>query len=102
VAVVEGAAAAEVADRMVVDIMRSSLRSRIRRVSTSSSTSLRSISWCMRDTRNLYHKCILHTIIMIRTMDVGEVEVAAEEEAVEEGITKMEIMNMMTALRQLL
>ena len=56
----------------------------------------------MRDTRNLYHKCILHTIIMIRTMDVGEVEVAAEEEAVEEGITKMEIMNMMTALRQLL
>ena len=98
----EGAAAAEVADRMVAGIMRSSLRSRIRRVSISSSTSLRSISWFTRDTRNHYHKCILQTIIMIRTMDVGEVEVAAEEEAVEQGITKMEIMNMMTALRQLL
>ena len=39
---------------------------------------------------------------MTRKMDVAEVEVAAEEEALEEGITKMEIMNMMTALRQLL
>jgi hypothetical protein len=56
----------------------------------------------MRDTRNLCHKCILHIIIMIRTMDEGEVEVAAEGEAVEEGITKMEIMIMMTALRLLL
>lgn len=101
-AVAEGAVAAEVADRTVVGIMRSSLRSRIRRVLTSSSTSLRSISWCMRDTRNLCHKCILHIIIMIRTMDEGEVEVAAEGEAVEEGITKMEIMIMMTALRLLL
>ena len=39
---------------------------------------------------------------MIRTMDVVEVEAAAEGEAVEEGITKMEIMIMMIALRQLL
>jgi len=98
----EGAAGAEAADRTVAGIMRSSLRSRIRRVSISSSTSLRSISWFTRDTRNHYHKFILHTIIMTRKMDVAEVEVAAEEEALEEGITKMEIMNMMTALRQLL
>lgn len=87
---------------MVVDSMRSSLRSRIRRVSTSSSTFLRGISWCTRDTKNHSHKFILHTIIMIRTMDVAEVEVAAEGEAAEEGITKMEIMIMMIALRQLL
>ena len=53
-AVAEGAAVAEVADKMVVDIMRSSLRSKIRKVSTSSSTFLRSISWCTRDTRNHY------------------------------------------------
>ena len=99
---VEGAAAAEAADRTVVGIMISSLRSRIRKVSTSSSTSLRSISWCTRDTRNHYHKSILHTIIMTRKMVGEEVEVAAEEEAVEEGITKMEIMIMMTARRQLL
>jgi hypothetical protein len=52
--VAEGAAVAEVADKMVVDIMRSSLRSKIRKVSTSSSTFLRSISWCTRDTRNHY------------------------------------------------
>jgi len=87
---------------MVVDSMRNSLRSRIRKVSTSSSTSLRSINWSTRDTRNHSHQFILHTIIMIRTMDVAEVEVAAEEEAAEEGITKMEIMIMMIALRQLL
>jgi hypothetical protein len=39
---------------------------------------------------------------MIRIMVGVEVEVAAEEEVAEEGITKMEIMIMMIALRQLL
>jgi len=102
VAVAEGAAVAEVVDRTVVGIMRSSLRSRIRKVSTSSSTSLRSINWCTRDTRNRSHKFILHTIIMTRTMVGVEVEEAEEEEVGEEEITKMEIMNMMIALRQLL
>jgi hypothetical protein len=39
---------------------------------------------------------------MIRTMDVVEVEAAEEEEVAEEVTTKMEIMIMMIALRQLL
>ena len=78
-AVAEGAAVAEVVDRTVVGIMRSSLRSRIRKVSTSSSTSLRSINWCTRDTRNHCHKFILLTIIMIRIMVGVEVEEAEEE-----------------------
>lgn len=106
-AVAEGAAVVEVVEMRVVavDIMRSSLRSRIRKVSTSSSTSLRSISWFTRDTRNPFHWFILHTIIMIRTMDEAEVEGAEEEEGVEVDTTTMEIkfiMIMMIALRQLL
>jgi hypothetical protein len=39
---------------------------------------------------------------MIRKMGVVEVEAAEEEEAAEEVTTKMEIMIMMIALRQLL